>query len=221
MSAYHFRAGVIHPVECVKESWELIKGDYWLFLGICLLGVVGGGIAPLGILMGPMMCGVYYCYLTRMGGKEVKFDLLMKGFDHFLQSFIATMVQIIPVILIMIPIDFVLFFVIFSQMRRKSDPAFIFLPLMGTAFLGIIIGALIGVFFVFAFPLIIDKGLSGIEALKLSARAVLANFGGILGLLLLCGLMSVAGVLACYVGAIMLLPVTFGAYAVAYRKIFP
>lgn len=221
MSEYHFRTGVIHPVECIKESWELIKQDYWLFLGICLLGMVGGSIAPLGILMGPMMCGVYYCYFTRMGGKEVRFELLLKGFDHFLQSFIATMVQIIPIILLVIPVDLVLFFTIFSQIRRNSDPTFIFLPIMGTMITSIVIGALISIFFIFAFPLIVDKGLSGIDAVKLSVRATLANLGGIFGLMLLCGLMSLAGVLACYVGAILVLPITFGAYAVAYRKIFP
>ncbi len=221
MSKYYFRTGVIHPVECIKEGWELIKQEYWLFLGVCLLGVVVGSLAPLGILMGPMMCGVYYCYLTRMGGKEVKFELLMKGFDHFLQSFIATMVQIVPVILIIIPMDFVVFLTILSQIKRKPDPTLIFLPLIGTALLGVIIGTLISSLFIFAFPLIVDKGLSGIDAVKLSLRAALANFGGILGLLLLCGLMSIAGALACYVGSILVLPIMFGAYAVAYRKLFP
>lgn len=221
MNEYNFRTGAINPIECIIESWNLIKQDYWLFLGICLLGIVGGSFAPLGILIGPMMCGVYYCYLSRMSGKEVSLNLLMKGFDHFLQSFIATMVQILPVFLIMIPIDLVLFFTVFSQMRHKSDPTFIFLPLIGTIVVSVVISMLLGILFIFAFPLIVDKGLSGIDAVKLSVRAVLANFGGIFSLLLLCGMITSVGILACYIGTILVLPVTFGAYAIAYRKIFP
>jgi len=29
-----FRSGVISPVECVKEGWQLIKDQYWLFSGL-------------------------------------------------------------------------------------------------------------------------------------------------------------------------------------------
>ncbi len=35
-----FNTGVIRPVECMKEGWELIKDEYWLFLGITFVGML-------------------------------------------------------------------------------------------------------------------------------------------------------------------------------------
>jgi len=48
-----------------------------------------------------------------------------------------------------------------------------------------------------------------------------ANFGGLLGLILLNGLFSIIGVLCCFVGVYFYLPVALAAQAVAYRRIFP
>ncbi len=49
----------------------------------------------------------------------------------------------------------------------------------------------------------------------------MANFGGILGLMILTMVMSLLGMLACYVGAFLFMPVHFAAIAVAYRQVFP
>jgi uncharacterized membrane protein len=73
----------------------------------------------------------------------------------------------------------------------------------------------------FAFPLIADRGLSGLEATKLSIKAGKANFTGILGLLLLNVALGIVGVLACYVGVFFIMPVSLASYAVAYRRVFP
>ena len=56
--------------------------------------------------------------------------------------------------------------------------------------------------------------------MKLSMKAAFANFWGLLGLMLLSGLMSFVGVLFCYVGAFLVMPIGFGAIAVAYEQVF-
>ena len=76
------------------------------------------------------------------------------------------------------------------------------------------------VFLLFPYALIVDRGLSGLDAVKTSVRASLANFGGLLGLMILSLLMILAGVLACYVGAILVWPITFASWTVAYRRVF-
>lgn len=53
-----FRTGVIKPVECFKEGWELIKDRYWLFFAITLVGFFLGGLVPFFIIMGALMCGI-------------------------------------------------------------------------------------------------------------------------------------------------------------------
>jgi uncharacterized membrane protein len=76
------------------------------------------------------------------------------------------------------------------------------------------------VVFAFAYPLIVERKLSGIEAVKLSMKAGLGNFWPLLGLLLLNGLLSLAGTLLCFVGVYLALPVTFAAIAMAYEQVF-
>ena len=48
-----------------------------------------------------------------------------------------------------------------------------------------------------------------------------ANLGGVVGLLLLTGLLELAGLLACYIGLVFVLPVHYAAAAVAYRPRVP
>jgi uncharacterized membrane protein len=213
-------------------GWSLIKGQYWLFLGITFVGILVGSVGPMAILMGPMMCGIYLCLLARMRGEPVSFELLFKGFDYFVQSLIATLIQVLPVMLLLIPF-YVIFFIMFMSKlntpRGRSrgappDPAEIYpmFILMGVLVLvAILAGALIGAFFIFTYPLIVERRLAALDAIKMSFRAVMANLGGILGLMALNMLMGFAGLLLCYVGALLLMPVHYAAWAVAYRQVFP
>ena len=54
-----------------------------------------------------------------------------------------------------------------------------------------------------------DRRLSGLNAVKLSVRAGLANFWRLLGMMLLTGLLTFVGVLLCYVGAFLVMPDKF------------
>ena len=72
-----------------------------------------------------------------------------------------------------------------------------------------------------AYPLVADRKLSGLEAVKLSLKASKANFGGILGLILLNALLGMLGVFLCIIGAYLYLPISFASQAIAYRRVFP
>jgi hypothetical protein len=69
--------------------------------------------------------------------------------------------------------------------------------------------------------LIVEHELSGMQAISVSIKAVFANLGGVVGLMFLWTLLSLAGALACYVGAFLVMPIYFAAVAVAYRQVFP
>jgi uncharacterized membrane protein len=75
--------------------------------------------------------------------------------------------------------------------------------------------------FLFTYPLIVDRKLSGVDAIKTSFRAAKANFGGVIGLVLLSTLMNMLGAMACYVGLFFVMPIHFAAIAVAYERVFP
>jgi len=228
-SVTDFRVGVIKPLECIKEGWALIKEQYWLFFGISFVGILIGGLVPI-VLLGPMMAGIFLCLFERQRGRPVEFSLLFKGFDYFVQSLVVMVLKMIPIMVLMIPYYIFMVAVMFTTMPRDHAPStdeqtqFLF------SFLGVelvfvlvivVVSILLEIFFMLAFPLVPDRKLSGLEAVKLSFKAGKANFGGLLGLILLNGLFSIIGVLCCFVGVYFYLPVALAAQAVAYRRIFP
>lgn len=225
--AVDFNRGVIRPTECISEGWKLIKNDYWLFLGISLVGILIGSVGPFGILMGPMMCGVHMCLLARMRNEQVSFNLLFKGFDYFVPSLVATLLQMLPVVVAVV-LSYVVFLVFFvlaaGAGAAAGGEAAVVLMVVGVVVFVVALMLLmvaITLPFVFVYPLIVERKLDGIAATKASAKAVMGNLGGVAGLLFLNFLMGLVGVMACYVGAIFLMPIGFAATAVAYRQVFP
>ena len=99
-----FRADAVAPMACLGEAVELLRGEYWLFVLICGLGLLVGSVVPLAILMGPMLCGIYYAFFMRMTGQAVRFEHLLRGLDYFLQAFIAALLQLAASMLLIVPI---------------------------------------------------------------------------------------------------------------------
>jgi uncharacterized membrane protein len=226
--ASDFNSGVVAPVECLKEGWALIKDRYWLFLGIALVGILIGSAFAI-VLMGPMMCGIFLCLFQRQRGEQVEFGTLFKGFDYFVPGLVAQLIKAIPMIVLMVPFYIVMVGVMMTSMPRGQVRPEDASGFMATFFgfelvfflVVIVVSILIEVFFLFAFPLVVDRKLSGLDAAKLSFRACKANFGGVLGLLLLNALLVLVGVLCCFVGAYFVLPISYASHAVAYRRVFP
>lgn len=225
-----FHTGVIEPVACLKEGWALIKDQYWLFFGIVIVGLLVGGVVPI-VLVGPMMVGIYLCFFRKMKGEPIEFGTLFKGFDFFAQGLIAALIQMIPMVVVMVPMYLIWFVVFFTTMPRGGDrmspdeaQTFIF-TFLGFELVFIVVVVAVGlvanIFFMFAFPLIADRNLSGLDAIKLSIKAGKANFGAILLMQLLNVGLGILGVLACYVGVFFIMPVSLAAAAVAYRRVFP
>lgn len=221
-----FRRNAVEPIECIKAGWAVIQSQYWLFFGITAVGVIIGTVVPLGILMGPMMCGLYLALFQTRRGQPIEFGTLFKGFDYFGDAIIASLLHMVPVLVIFVPsyiLFYVFFFLFMSQLGPNPEPsALIGLVAVIVVFwlLIMVVLVVLSVAFTFAYPLIVDRRMSGLNAVKLSIKAGMANFWRLLGLLLLTGLLSFVGVLFCYVGVLFVLPVTFAAIAAAYEQVF-
>ena len=222
-----FKRGVVEPIYCIKAGWSLIRDQYWLFTGMVFVGFLLGSLVPLGIVLGPMMCGIYLGLLRRRRGEFVEFGILFKGFDYFGDSVVAALIHYVPIVIIVIPFYVVfyggMFFILPQSGGGEPDPSTLiaWFAVLGVYFLVMmVVITLLSVIFMFSYPLIVDRKMSGIEAAKLSAKAALANFWPLLGLLVLNGLMMFFGVLLCYVGMFLALPVTFAAIATAYEQVF-
>jgi uncharacterized membrane protein len=222
-----FNSRAVAPMECIKEGWALIKDQYWLFFGITLVGFFIGGLVPV-VLLGPMMVGVFLCLQQRQRNQPVEFGLLFKGFDQFVPGLIVAVLKMIPMFIILIPYYIFVFAMMAAMPRGRvstEDSQQFVIGLLGVeltfAVVIIAVSILVEIFFMFAFPLVADRNMSGLDAVKLSFKAGRANMGGVLGLLLLNGLFSMLGVLACIVGVYFYLPIAIASQAVAYRRVFP
>jgi uncharacterized membrane protein len=227
-----FRRGVVEPVECLKAGWNLVRDQYWLFVGMCAVGMIIGAAVPLGILMGPMMCGLYLAFFRKRRGLPIEFGTLFKGFDYFGQSVIAAILHVIPITAVIVAAYILMYVGMIAAMvagsaagSSNSDAGafvgigFIFLFLVFYIVIMLLV-IVISIGFTFAYPLIVDRGMPGFEAVKLSFRAAFANFWRLLGMSLLGGLLSIAGILLCYVGVLLVFPITLAAVAAAYEQVF-
>ncbi|MEM7394290.1 MAG: hypothetical protein AAF492_18280, partial [Verrucomicrobiota bacterium] len=195
----------IDPIGCVAVGWEIIKPHYWLYLGITFVGsLIAGSVAP--FLIGPMTCGMYLCMLEMMRGNPIEFGTLFKGFDYFLHSLVACL---IPFGIVCAMIGPLYVMMIMGTMGMgvavaSEAPGAALLPmmLMGLLFfLFIGIAVLVSLCSIFSYALVVDRGLPGHTALWVSAKAVFKNFWGTLGLTLVIAILSILGLLCCYVGA--------------------
>lgn len=221
-----FQTGVIRPVECMKEGWELIKDDYWLIFGVTIVGLLIGGLIPFGLGIGAMFCGIYYVILRKMDGKPIEFGDLFKGFNFFVPGLVATLVVIIPTIISLFLIyGSMVAFILTAANSRGSAQEEIVYGMVATLFVEAVIVSLVlsclHALIMFAYPLIAERNLGGFEAFKLSARAVWANLSGVIGIILIEFLMGFVGYLAFVVGIYFVVPIMFAGVAVAYRRVFP
>jgi hypothetical protein len=222
-----FKRNAVEPVECIKAGWELIRSQYWLFVGMTVVGVIIGSVVPLGILWGPMVCGIYLALFQTRRGQPIEFGLLFKGFDYFGDAVIATLLHMVPMVIIIAP-AYILYIVgmfgmMASSQNGEPNPAAMlgFFGVFGVVWLVIMLLMIVlSVVFVFAYPLIVDRRLKGFDAVRLSIRAGFANFWRLLGMLILTGLLTFAGVLLCYVGVFLVMPIGYAAVAAAYEQVF-
>jgi hypothetical protein len=226
MTNEQFNVGVIKPFECMREGWELIKDQYWLFFGITIVGMIIGSVIPFAIGLGAMYCGIYYTMMQKMDGKPFEFGDLFKGFSYFVPALIATLVFIIPVVIFTLVTWISMIGVLMSMTDsrgRINESAIVVLygTIFGEGIIFAIVISCIHAFIMFTYPLIIERNLSGLDALKLSTKAVWKNLGGVIGLILAEFLLGFVGYLACGIGLYFVFPIMFAGVLVAYRKVFP
>ncbi len=221
-----FQTGVIRPVECFKEGWQLIKDQYWLIFAITTVGMLIAGLIPFGIGMGAMYCGIYYVLFQKINGQRVEFGELFKGFEYFVPGLVVTLIIIVPAVICLIAVYGSMMAMLFASMdsRGNLNPGIIW-GMFGTFFVeGVIIALVLGclqALMMFAYPLIVERSLGGFDAFKLSAKAVWANLSGVIGIILIEFALGIIGYLVFFIGLYLVFPLMFAGVLVAYRRVFP
>src|SRR6188768_982642 len=139
MQQPQYRTGVIKPVECVKEGFELIKSDYWLLFAIWLVGGL-------------------------IDGNPVKFDDLWKGMQWFLPGLVVMIFIVAPMIVLYAGLYVPL--VLAAVMGTKLSQDEMMGMLVGAFIVDFIL--LIGMvclhtLLIFSFPLIVDRNLGAVK----------------------------------------------------------
>ena len=221
MTNTEFRTGVIKPVECVKEGFELIRKDYWLLFAIALVGALIGGFTMY-ILGGAMLCGIMFSYLKAIDGKPVTFDDLWKGMNYFGPGLVVIMVFIVPVFAYYIFAYVTILAAVLGGAQAGEAGLIGALVVVGLIDLVVLIAMVsFHTLLTFAFPLIVDRKLGAVDAMKTSARAVWQNLGGVVGLVLVNIGLMLLGYLALCFGLYFVIPIMIAGNVVAYRRVFP
>ena len=213
----------IEPIALYKRSLALIGDQYWLFLGIAVVGIILGSVVPFGLLLGPMMVGIYLCFIDRERGKQVEFGTLFKGFDYFANSFIAILIMIGISLIVIIPLIIMMIVAMFLVLPSNGggQPSPLVIPIAIVSYLAMFIAMfLVQLPFLFTFQLIAERGLTGPQAVGLSFKGVQKNLSGCVLLAIVIGVISTLASMACILPSFFLMPITLGALFLAYRDIF-
>ncbi len=214
----------VRPIDLLKRSYSLIQNQYWLFLGLVLVAILVGSAVPFGILFGPMLVGVFMCFRDRAHGRVAEFGTLFKGFDVFMESFVAYLLMTVASIVVMLPcaIAMIAFLVaLASGTAPGQEPPLIVVPIaIVMVLIAMAFCMLAYIPFMFAFQLIADQQLGAVDAIKWSYRAVVTNLWGVLGLTAAYFAISLLLSLMCYIPLLFFSPILYGAMYVLYSDIF-
>jgi hypothetical protein len=217
----------------LRRSYELYKANFGpLFIAtLVVIAIIGAsGSIPGGFLLtGILYAGLYWFFLKWIRGSKGELGDVFAGFQRqpgqlILAGLVMGIVPVIVIFIVGLPFFIPFFAGIIGSASTGSDPGNLLAHLGWLGCLGMGIGCLVAfalyVMWMFAYPLIIDKGLKFWPAMELSRKVVMKSFLGYLWLNILCALVALLGVLACIVGVIFVAPVCAGAIAYAYEDRF-
>lgn len=224
---------IVDAMGYVRKSYELYKANFGqLFIAtlVVIAIIAASGSIPGGFLItGIVHAGLYWFFLKWIRESKAELGDVFAGFQRqpgqlILASLVMGIVPVIVIFVVGLPFWIPFFAGIIGSASTGTDPGNLLAHLGWLGCLGMGIGCLVAfalyVLWMFAYPLIIDKGLKFWPAMELSRKVVMKSFFGYLWLNVLCGLIAILGILACIVGVIFVAPVCAGAIAYAYEDTF-
>ena len=186
-------------LSCYERSWNLLKANFWAFVGVGLVtsiiyALLGCGhfagvfvVTPLfGAVVG---AGAYYFVLLRLRGQPAVFADMFAGFTR------AFLTLLVAGLLISVFVA------------------------VGT-FCLVLPGVYLAIAYSFAIILAVDKRLGFWESMETSRKVVTRQWWRVLGLILLAIPFLILGGIALGVGVFVAIPLVLGAVTYAYEDLF-
>ncbi len=228
--------------ECFGKGWEMFQKNMPVTIGVILLFLlvnlafgfvpILGSLASL-FLTGPLIGGLLYYFVLMVRGRECMVGTAFAGFGpQFVPLMLAGLLITLITVLCVLPIIGIVIAIIISFGLVGAAPANmqdVVALLSGSmlilciiaAFLIVLVAMLITVLLQFTYPLILDKGVDLMVAVRLSLRKCYNNLFSLLLMFFLGWLLLVAGGLMCGVGLLFTAPWFLATMAVAYDQLFP
>jgi hypothetical protein len=213
--------------EVIGRAWALVSANLGLAVGataVVLLCMVVAGVIPclgmiISLIVNPVLHGgLYRLFLKMHRGEPAEFGDAFSAFStSFLPLFLFGLVQAVLTMICLIP-GYALIFIGTAMAERNEAMTVVF------ALLGLLLilppAIYLGVSWIFSSLLIVDKGLDFWPAMELSRKVAGKHFFSAFGLMVLCGLIMIAGILALCLGIFVAAPIFFAAIAIAYDDLF-
>ena len=209
---------------CLSRAWELVKANFWISVGVVALVYVClfagsaipcvGGIIQL-VVQGPLMGGLYWFFLKLVRKQEALVNDAFAGFSiAFLQLFLVALVTSILTGLCMLP---GIAAALSVSIMKVQVPSAVIVSLF---LIGLVPAIYLTVCWMFSMALVIDKRIEFWPAMELSRKVISMHWGNMFVLLLVCGVVTLAGFLALCLGVLVAAPVVVAAITYAYEDIF-
>jgi predicted Ser/Thr protein kinase len=183
----------LNITSCLERGWRLLISDFWPIVGISALVWLLARIASssvIGIVIGGPLSGGFWLYY--LNRIRGRTATLETAFSGFKVAFL----------------QLVLVGVITGVLKFLG---FLFLIIPGIYLL---------VVWMFAVPLVADRGLEFWPAMGLSYKVISRHWWKFFGFVVVLAVIHIVGVACCYVGLFIAMPVCMAAMAYAYEDIF-
>jgi hypothetical protein len=189
----------------LAEAWDLVGADLPVFAVAAFLTITASLFTAF-ILALPMVAGLCLMFSEKLQGNKPELAHLWEGLSSRFPAAISVWVIMM---LAAIPFDGINYY-LHSLRGPWPDIG------VGVIFVGL---WLVCTPLFFAIPLIADRDLSAMAAVRLSWSQVRPRWGGIFLATVVYSLVMMVGVLACGFGIIITLPLVVGAQMLAYREL--
>lgn len=227
------RGGSVDVFGCLSQSFHLWTGNFLPLVGVTLLvfllQAVIGMIPLLGMIGGLFLNGVfygglYYYYLGKMRGEHREVGDAFAGFSRALVPLGLTSLLQAAFTVAMVLVFFApwIGFFIHAIQHPGGAPGTLptFTPIvLGLSALGGLVMLFVSVSWIFAFALVIDKGLGPWTAMAVSWRVVTRNWFSVFFTLLLGSILTMLGLIGLFIGVLFTLPLMIGALLYAYESL--
>jgi hypothetical protein len=215
----------------VGRAWRVVIDNFGLAVGafavvfvLQIISLVLVLIPCLGALVAVFISwlltqSLHAFYLKMSRRQPTEFGDAFSGFSFFMPLFLLGLVQGLLFVVAMAPGGAVMFVGAQLAERGSSEAAGVGLLMLGMLLMLPIL-IYLGVAWLFAPMLVMDKGYDFWPAMELSRKVATKHFLRLFGLQLLNAAIVVAGELALCVGVLVAIPITYAAVAIAYDDLF-